>query len=95
MSAGVLLIIRPQTDIHPGQYSLLISDWMYAIMNIQRKSTQESITSMTSNSQAMVALARPVLSLSYAMFLLLWGVIGILGLVKILGLTIPIYFRSY
>jgi hypothetical protein len=50
---------------------------------------------MTSNSQAMVALARPVLSLSYAMFLLLWGVIGILGLVKILGLTTPIYYRSY
>jgi glycerophosphoryl diester phosphodiesterase len=45
----------------------------------------------TSNAQAMIALSRPILSMSFAQYLVLWSAVGILGLGLFLGLTFPVY----
>ena len=41
----------------------------------------------------MIALSLPVLGLSYGKYLILWAVVGILGLGVILGLSLPVYRR--
>jgi glycerophosphoryl diester phosphodiesterase len=63
----------------PWQYSRL---WLLGV---------DSTT--TSNAHTMIELSSPVLGLSYAVYFLLWSVIGVLGLVLILGLTLPVYRR--
>ncbi|MGE5224681.1 MAG: glycerophosphodiester phosphodiesterase family protein [Omnitrophica WOR_2 bacterium] len=45
----------------------------------------------TSNAHTMAALSRPVLSLPFDRYLVLWSVVGILGLVLVTGLAIPAY----
>jgi len=73
------LWVNLYTIDEPWQYSRL---WLLGV---------DSTTS--SNARTMIALSNPVLGLSYATYLILWTVIGVLGLVLILGLTLPVYRR--
>jgi glycerophosphoinositol inositolphosphodiesterase len=45
----------------------------------------------TSNAHTMIALNRPVVSLQFGQYLVVWSLVGILGLGLVLGLTIPVY----
>jgi glycerophosphoryl diester phosphodiesterase len=74
------LWVNLYTIDEPWQYSRL---WLLGV---------DSTTS--SNAHTMIALSNPVLGLPYATYLILWTVIGVLGLVLILGLTLPVYRRQ-
>jgi glycerophosphoryl diester phosphodiesterase len=74
------LWVNLYTIDEPWQYSRL---WLLEV---------DSIT--TSNVQTMMELASPVFALTYGKYLLLWGLIGILSLGLVLGLTIPVFRQS-
>ena len=73
------LWVNLYTIDEPWQYSRL---WLMGV---------DSTT--TSNAHTMVGLNRPVVSLPFDQYLLLWGIVGILSLGLALGLTIPVYRR--
>jgi hypothetical protein len=59
----------------PWQFSRL---WLLGV---------DSVT--TSNSAVMVALSRPIFSISYSAYLLVWSLVGLAGLGLLLGLVLP------
>ncbi len=71
-SAG--LWVNLYTVDEPWQFSRL---WLLGV---------DSIT--TSNAQAMVGLEQPMWSLPYSVYLSLWGLVGFLGVLIILGMTL-------
>lgn len=74
------LWVNLYTIDEPWQYSRL---WLLGINS-----------TTTSNVQAMVALYHPILSMPFGQYVLLWSAVGILGLVVILGFTVPVYRSS-
>jgi hypothetical protein len=63
----------------PWQYSRL---WLLGVNS-----------TTTSNAQSMLVLSRPILSLPFGQYVVLWIGVGILGLALFLGLTLPVYYR--
>jgi len=76
---GANLWVNLYTIDESWQYSRL---WLLGV---------DSTTS--SNAHTMIALSLPVLSLPYEKYLILWAVVGVLGLGVILGLALPVYRR--
>jgi glycerophosphoinositol inositolphosphodiesterase len=74
---GAGLWVNLYTIDEPWQYSRL---WLLGI---------DSTTS--SNAHTMVGLNRPVMSLPFNQYLLLWSLVGLLSVGLVLGLTIPVY----
>jgi glycerophosphoryl diester phosphodiesterase len=74
---GAGVWVNLYTIDEPWQYSRL---WLLGI---------DSTT--TSNAHTMLGIDRPVMSLPFTQYLMLWGIVGILSLGLVLGLTIPVY----
>jgi glycerophosphoryl diester phosphodiesterase len=76
---GANLWVNLYTIDEPWQYSRL---WLLGVNS-----------TTTSNTQSMIGLSRPILSLPFRQYVVLWSGVGILGLALVLGLTIPVYYR--
>ena len=70
------LWVNVYTIDEPWQYSRL---WLLSVNS-----------TTTSNAQTMIELRRPILSIPFGQYVVLWSGVGILGLALVLGLPIPV-----